>query len=141
MAQPSTFSIHCRELGPMENFVYLIHDHASDRAAIVDPAWDVASVTALAREQGMKITDILLTHSHHDHINGIEKVLQEFDAEIHLTRAEHRFWDGGVARATTGPLHDSAGVLTFVFACLLLIGFGALLRRVPEAPADPSRAA
>ena len=34
----------------------------------------------------------------------------------------------GVARATSGPIHDSAGVLTFVLACLLLIGFGGLLR-------------
>lgn len=38
----------------------------------------------------------------------------------------------GVDRATEGPVHDSAGVLTFVFACLLLIGFGGLLRLWPE---------
>jgi len=72
-AQP--FSIHTLELGPMENFVYLIHDHATGRAAVIDPAWDVPEVLALAEKQGMKITDILLTHSHHDHINGISAVL------------------------------------------------------------------
>ena len=32
----------------MENFIYLIHDHATDRAAVVDPAWDVPEVLALA---------------------------------------------------------------------------------------------
>lgn len=41
----------------------------------------------------------------------------------------------GVDRATRGPVHDSAGVATFVFACLLLIGLGALLRLWPEPPA------
>ena len=42
----------------------------------------------------------------------------------------------GVDRATTGSLHDSAGVLTFVLACVLLIGFGSLLRNDPsDAPA------
>ena len=34
----------------------------------------------------------------------------------------------GVERATTGSLHDSAGVLTFVLACLLLVGFGSVIR-------------
>ncbi|MGD8311301.1 MAG: MBL fold metallo-hydrolase, partial [Gammaproteobacteria bacterium] len=54
---PSTepFSIHALELGPMENFVYLIHDHATDRAAVVDPAWDVPEVLALAERRGLRI--------------------------------------------------------------------------------------
>ncbi len=86
------YSIHALELGPMENFVYLIHDHASGRAAVVDPAWEVPRVLALAEERGVRITDILLTHSHHDHINGIEEVLQHDDAQLHLLKAEARFW-------------------------------------------------
>ena len=89
-AQP--YSIHALELGPMENFIYLIHDHATDRAAVVDPAWDVPEVLALADRLGVRITDILLTHSHHDHINGIEQVLERYDAQLHLAKAEARFW-------------------------------------------------
>ncbi len=76
----------------MENFVYLIHDHATDRAAVVDPAWEVPEVLALAQRRGVTITDILLTHSHHDHINGIEAVLEKFDAQLHLLKDESRFW-------------------------------------------------
>jgi hydroxyacylglutathione hydrolase len=76
----------------MENFVYLVHDHASGRAAVVDPAWEVPAVLALAREKGVRITDILLTHSHHDHINGIQAVLAVYDAQLHLLRDEARFW-------------------------------------------------
>ena len=37
----NSYSIHSMELGPMENFIYLIHDHASNTAAIVDPAWEI----------------------------------------------------------------------------------------------------
>ena len=92
MPASESCSIHALELGPMENFVYLIHDHASNRAAVVDPAWDVPAVLALAREQGVRITDILLTHSHHDHINGIAGVLEHCDAQLHLMKAEARFW-------------------------------------------------
>ena len=92
MALGETCSIHALELGPMENFVYLIHDHASGRAAVVDPAWDVPEVLALAKRLGVTITDILLTHSHHDHTNGIEAVLQQYDAQLHLLKAEAQFW-------------------------------------------------
>ena len=84
MAHTEPFSIHALELGPMENFVYLIHDHASDRAAVVDPAWEVPEVLALAEREGVRITDILLTHSHHDHINGIGAVLEKHLALLSL---------------------------------------------------------
>jgi glyoxylase-like metal-dependent hydrolase (beta-lactamase superfamily II) len=90
------FSIHALELGPMENFVYLVHDHATDRAAVVDPAWDVPAVLALAAREGVRITDVLLTHSHHDHINGIEELLASRDAQLHLLREEARFWGRGL---------------------------------------------
>ncbi len=92
MTASEPFSIHALELGPMENFVYLIHDHASGRAAVVDPAWEVPKLLALAHSRGVRITDILLTHSHHDHINGISEVLEKFDAQLHLMKSEARFW-------------------------------------------------
>lgn len=92
MSDPRPYSIHALELGPMENFVYLIHDHATDTAAVVDPAWEPHRILSLAAERGVKITDILLTHSHHDHINGIEAVLERHDARLHLLKAEAQFW-------------------------------------------------
>lgn len=86
------YRIEALELGPMENFVYLIQDLASQRAAIVDPAWDVAQVLELAKSRGVTITDILLTHSHHDHINGVQTVLDRCDAQLHLLKPEAEFW-------------------------------------------------
>ena len=88
----SGFKIHAMELGPMENFVYLIEDLGSRRAAVVDPAWDVDTIVETANKLGLNITDILLTHSHHDHINGIEGVLNHTSAEVHLLKPEYEFW-------------------------------------------------
>jgi glyoxylase-like metal-dependent hydrolase (beta-lactamase superfamily II) len=76
----------------MGNLVYLLHDHASGRAAVVDPAWDVDAILRLARDRGVRITDVLLTHSHHDHVNGLEGLLRAYDAQVHLLKAEARFW-------------------------------------------------
>jgi len=76
----------------MNNFIYLIEDTSSKRAAIVDPAWDVPRMLELAEKRGVTITDILLTHSHHDHINGVDNVLDKYDAELHLLNIEAEFW-------------------------------------------------
>lgn len=78
------YSIDALELGSMENFIYLISDKKTKQAAVVDPAWEVPEILALAEKKGVTITDILLTHSHFDHINGVAGVLEKYDAKLHL---------------------------------------------------------
>jgi glyoxylase-like metal-dependent hydrolase (beta-lactamase superfamily II) len=95
-----TFAIQSLELGPMENFVYFIHDLSSNRAAVVDPAWDVPQLVKLAKKQNIEITDVLLTHSHYDHINGLNELLETYDAEIHLLKSEAQFWDHDLEKPT-----------------------------------------
>jgi hydroxyacylglutathione hydrolase len=92
MKNTQPFSIHTLELGPMENFIYIIQDNSSNRAAVIDPAWEVPKVVALAKQQDFQITDILLTHSHHDHTNGLSEILNTYDAQVHLSKAEAQFW-------------------------------------------------
>lgn len=89
----SNFRIHSLELGPMANFIYLIEDVETKRCAIVDPAWEVGQILSHAEALDLNITDILLTHSHHDHINGIQGILESAPAEIHLLKPEYKFWD------------------------------------------------
>ena len=93
MTDAPRHTIHALELGRMGNFIYVIHDHATDRAAVVDPAWDVPAILAVTERRGLRITDILLTHSHFDHINGVEALLNASDAQLHLLRAEAAFWN------------------------------------------------
>lgn len=100
MTASASHRIHALELGPMENFIYLIEDRASGRAAVVDPAWDVPSILALAADRGIRITDVLLTHSHHDHINGLEELLRTEDARLHLLKPEAQFWGRELERPT-----------------------------------------
>ncbi|MDM8562172.1 MBL fold metallo-hydrolase [Candidatus Marithioploca araucensis] len=89
------FTIHALELGQMQNFIYLIQEHSSKQVAVVDPAWEIPKVVALVEHQGYKISDVLLTHSHHDHTNGLTELLKTCDAQVHLLEAEAQFWDRG----------------------------------------------
>jgi hydroxyacylglutathione hydrolase len=60
-----------------DNYGALIHDSGSGRTAAVD-APDGEAVVAAARGQGWKLTDLLVTHHHADHIQGIPAVRAAF---------------------------------------------------------------
>lgn len=87
-----SFFIHALELGPMENLIHLIVDQATQRMAVVDPAWAAAEINAFAQAHQTQITDILLTHSHYDHVNDLEPLLKMQTARVHLLEAEANFW-------------------------------------------------
>jgi glyoxylase-like metal-dependent hydrolase (beta-lactamase superfamily II) len=105
---PLPFSIDTLKLGPMENFIYLIHDHASGRVAVVDPAWEPEAILARVRAKNLRITDILLTHSHDDHINAVDAVLAQYDAPVHLLKDEAGFWGRSMGVPT---LHHGGDVI------------------------------
>ena len=102
--------IHTLQLGPMDNFVYVIEDVTSRQAAVVDPAWAVDEIITLVKSRQLTLTDILLTHSHHDHINGVDEVLKRYDAKLHLLKQEHQFWRHPLAKPS---LHHGGDHIVF----------------------------
>jgi hydroxyacylglutathione hydrolase len=58
------------QLGPMANFVYIIGDPSTHKAAVVDPAWEVDRVIDYTNGKGYTIEQILITHYHQDHLGG-----------------------------------------------------------------------
>ncbi len=54
----------------MVNFAYLIGDRQTGDAFVVDPAYAVSELVALAGADGMNVTGALVTHYHPDHVGG-----------------------------------------------------------------------
>jgi hydroxyacylglutathione hydrolase len=100
--------IHSLAVGPLKNLVYLIEDPSSNRAAVVDPAWDVDRIARLIEMRDLDLTDILLTHGHDDHANGLTELLSWFAPRVprvHVAAEEATFW----RQVTSGqiPLHSA----------------------------------
>ena len=72
------------QLGPMANFIYLIADGETKECAVVDPAWEVPAILSAIREGGLKLTRVLLTHNHPDHVNGLAELLRSADVPVHV---------------------------------------------------------
>ena len=54
----------------MANFMYLIGDRKTGEAVVVDPAYDPQGLVDLVEADGMKLTGVLATHYHPDHVGG-----------------------------------------------------------------------
>lgn len=81
------------EIGPMMNFVYILGCAASGQGAVIDPAWDIAAILRIAAEANLSIRQILLTHGHPDHVNGLDALLQATDAPIILHADEVKYME------------------------------------------------
>jgi glyoxylase-like metal-dependent hydrolase (beta-lactamase superfamily II) len=103
----------------MVNFVYLIGDRETGEAVAVDPAYAVHELVDILAADGLRLTGVLATHWHPDHIGGdlmgygiegIQELLgtPDVSARVHIQRDEADW----VKRATGASdrdliLHDS----------------------------------
>lgn len=69
-------------LGCLSQASYLIADEASGRAVVVDPRRDIAEYLDMARERGVRIELIVLTHVHADFIPGHTELAEATGAVI-----------------------------------------------------------
>ncbi len=71
------YQFPCRQ----DNFGVLIHDPASGATAAIDAPEEAAVRQALA-VTGWKLTDILVTHRHGDHVEGITGLKRDFGCTV-----------------------------------------------------------
>ena len=64
-----------------DNYMYLIIDDVSNKAAVVDPV-DPDKVLNIAMEENVELTCVLTTHHHFDHAGGNRKLLSKVNSLI-----------------------------------------------------------
>ncbi|MFN3491175.1 MAG: MBL fold metallo-hydrolase, partial [Anaerolineales bacterium] len=63
---------------------YLIGCESRGVAAVIDPDRDVQKYVDTAKERGLKITHIIETHLHADHVSGNSELVARTGAEIYV---------------------------------------------------------
>lgn len=75
---------------------YLVSCEETKEAVYIDPGDEVDDLVAHARAEGLKVTLILLTHAHFDHVTGVAKAKAAFGAPIWLHKDDLFLYDGAV---------------------------------------------
>ncbi len=64
-----------------DNFGYLIHDPQSLKTAAID-APEAGPIMKVLQREGWKLTDILVTHHHADHVGGIAELKKTYGCKV-----------------------------------------------------------
>ena len=71
-------------VGPMQNFSYIIGDEKSKEAAVVDAGWEADKLIDICNKKKLKITKIILTHSHYDHAQKVDELASKTNAIVYF---------------------------------------------------------
>ncbi|MCP9268427.1 MBL fold metallo-hydrolase [Xenorhabdus sp. XENO-7] len=61
-------------------------------AAIVDPGGEAEKLISEIERRGLKLTQILLTHGHYDHVGATVDVAKHFNVPVHGPHKADAFW-------------------------------------------------
>jgi glyoxylase-like metal-dependent hydrolase (beta-lactamase superfamily II) len=85
------------EIGPMQNFTYLVGSRSTREVVVVDPAWDIDGLVNHIAERDYVLKGALVTHCHPDHcggsmgghsVEGIAELLEKQPLRIYLHSEE-----------------------------------------------------
>jgi glyoxylase-like metal-dependent hydrolase (beta-lactamase superfamily II) len=95
----------------MRNFSYLIGDRETKDCMVVDPAYAAPELAEAIEADGMKLSGVLVTHHHPDHVGGsmmgfelkgLAELLEQVSVPVHVNTHE-ALW---VSRVTGIPMTD-----------------------------------
>lgn len=74
-----------------DNFSYFVIDRKSKNALVVDPG-DLDSLDHIIAQDGLNLKGVLVTHSHHDHVGGVNDMVKRYGIPVYM----HKYAAGRV---------------------------------------------
>ena len=108
-------------VGPLECNCTILGDPATHEAIVIDPGEEISRIHRRLTDLGLKMTQILVTHAHIDHVGGALKLkrltgapilLNENDLPLLKIMAEQAEWLGVETPETEAPDASLADGLT-----------------------------
>jgi len=97
------------------NYCYLVYDNITKDAVLIDPAWDRGFIENQISMHGVKITGVLLTHHHNDHIHLSNYFVEKFNVSAWLHQKEFEYYEPVLKklRLFNHKLNFSIGTVSF----------------------------
>ncbi|MBQ8959830.1 MAG: MBL fold metallo-hydrolase [Ruminococcus sp.] len=99
--------IHTLQLGELRSNCY-IAETAPGRAVAVDIGGDSRLFLEFIKMKKIRLTKILLTHGHFDHIGGVEEVRAATGAEVYIHES-----DAPMLKSPSASLHSTMSIYPF----------------------------
>ena len=79
--------------GGDRNLGYLVADEKTKKAVAVDPSYRPGYYIQRADELELELVSVICTHSHHDHVNGNDHLIEELGIEVVMYKDAEYFYD------------------------------------------------
>ena len=80
--------IRTLRVGPVQTNCYIVYDEEKKDAFVVDPGGEAERILAFVRENALNVGQILLTHSHFDHVLALAAVQAATGAQVYIHALE-----------------------------------------------------
>lgn len=91
MNKYQVFQLHVQS-NFFSNYCYIIIDTATNRTAIIDPAWELETIERTLKQLNANLVAILLTHSHFDHVNLVKPLLEKYNPQVVMSAKEINYY-------------------------------------------------
>ena len=71
-------------VGPLQCNCSIFGDETTREAIVVDPGDDLSDIRSILERHGLRVTAIIITHAHIDHIGGAEKLKASTGAPVYM---------------------------------------------------------
>jgi glyoxylase-like metal-dependent hydrolase (beta-lactamase superfamily II) len=68
-------------------------DEASGEAVVIDPGDEIGRITAILDQHNLRVTAIIITHAHIDHIGGAQKLKAVTGAPVYMNANDQELYD------------------------------------------------
>ena len=81
-------------VGPLEENCYIIGDEQSREAIVIDPGDEPDRIIEAIKELGLRVTAIICTHAHFDHIGAVSELKAATGAKVLIHSEDMELYDG-----------------------------------------------
>jgi hydroxyacylglutathione hydrolase len=92
------------EVGLISNFNYFVGDKSTGMCAVIDPAFEVDRLLRELAARKWQVAALLVTHTHHDHVDGVEELARATSAPVYVGAGEQASLARAAPSAKLTPL-------------------------------------